>query len=511
MDAGTANGIVGLSHIFSVEEKEETPPDPSRMILALRQVGYNLEQAISDLLDNSIAAGADTILVRFLCDSNRIRSLAIIDNGSGMSRQELKEAMRFGSSRDRERNSLGKFGMGLKLASFSHARSLSVLTRRREAVHGRRWTLEGIEAGWQCDVLASDDVVDAFCQSWGGLDLSESGTVILWEDVDRFNRPAGGLRNALKQIQRRLQVHLGLTFHRFLEEGNVRILMDQQVIGVQEHGIRVSVKPLDPFAYPVSGAPGYPKLFPVAIDGVGEIEAEAHIWPPNSELPEYRLGQKAAARQGFFFYRNGRLIQTGGWNGIVQHDAEPHSSLARVRIDLPSDLDTRFGLNVQKSGIVVPEGFEAAIENSRSDDDVSFDDFRHKAQQVYRKHDRSVTRLYPIVPRKGIPMKILRAAADLEDPDAEGYRSIDIMWEELPEDLVFDIDRNNGVLRLNSTWRQPLLCGLPASGTDIPVVKTLLFLLLKDEFNHDRLSAQRRARLDGINMLLREAILMEKG
>jgi hypothetical protein len=64
--------------------------------------------------------------------------------------------------------------------------------------------------------------------------------------------------------------------------------------------------------------------------GVGEIPLDGHIWPPNSDQPEYQLGNRAAARQGFYFYRNNRLIQAGGWNGLLQNEAEP-SRTARWR------------------------------------------------------------------------------------------------------------------------------------------------------------------------------------
>ena len=511
MDAVRKIDLVELARLKEAGEREHTPPDPVRLIFALRQIGYNLEQALADLLDNSIAAGANSVLIRFLCDSERIRSLAIVDDGAGMNERELSEAMRFGSAKERDRFSLSRFGMGLKLASFSHARSLTVLTRQRGRAQGRRWTINGINAGWGCDRLDQAEVASMLRRPWGGIDLKRNGTVVLWDDIDRFSQPTGGLRTALRTIQRRLEVHLGLAFHRFLENGTVKIAMDQQRIGTSEHGIRIPVKPLNPFAYPGSGSRQYPKTYTVSIQGVGDVEAEAHIWPPNSELSEYKLGHKAAARQGFYFYRNDRLIQAGGWNGVVQHDAEPHSSLARVRIDLPPDLDTRFGLNVQKSAVVVPPGFEDAVEKSRSTEGESFDAFRRTAQLVYRKQDRKGAKLLPAVPGNGMPVKVQRAAETMLDPKAAGTRMIDFRWDELPADTVFDIDRDDGVLRLNKAYRERLLRELPASTTDLPVVKMLLFLLLKDEFLQDRVSAVRRTRLANINHLLREAILMDKG
>jgi hypothetical protein len=510
MYAAARDDVIELATFAETAEPEVTPPDPARLIFALRQIGYNVEQALADLIDNSIAAGARMVLIRFLCDSARIRSLAVVDDGCGMSETELSEAMRFGSLRERERLSLGKFGMGLKLASFSHARALTVLSHRNGQASGRRWTIDGIEAGWTCEVLDSTEVSSQLQRRWGGVDLKAQGTAVLWDDIDRFSEPTGGLRAALRNLQRRLEVHLGLAFHRYLEEGRLRIEMDQQVTGTREHNIRIPVKPLNPFAYPQSGSPEYPKTFDVSMEGIGKLKADAHIWPPNSEQAEYRLGYRAASRQGFYFYRNDRLIQAGGWNGVVRHDTEPHSSLARVKVDLPPELDSMFGLNVQKSAVVVPTGFEAAVAESRTADGVSFEAFRKQAQLVYRKQDRKAHRLLPAVPGKGVPGRLRRLAETSLNGGESGVRAVDIRWEELPDDMLFDIDRQESVLILNRNHRGKLLNGRRAKPEDLPLFKTLMFLLLKDEFSSDRVSALRRTRLASINELVVEAILMER-
>ena len=181
--------------------------------------------------------------------------------------------------------------------------------------------------------------------------------------------------------------------------------MTNRLTGEPEHGIKVQVKPLDPFAYPLSGSTDYPQNFSIHVSGVDTLEAEAHIWPPNSEKPEYRLGQRAAARQGFYFYRNDRLIQAGGWNGLLHHESEPHLSLARVRVELPITLDSSFGLNVQKSAVIVPPGFIPAVESAESDEGDRFDSFRTRAQLVYRNQDIRAEKSLPLCPTSGLPVR----------------------------------------------------------------------------------------------------------
>src|SRR5207244_3948409 len=188
--------------------------------------------------------------------------------------------------------------------------------------------------------------------------------------------------------------------------------------GSKEHSIRARINSLDPFGYPSSGKAGYPKVFRAVIPDVGALEAEAHIWPAYSDSLAYKLGNKTAARQGFYFYRNNRLIQAGGWNGVVQHETEPHSSLARVRINLPSVLDSTFGLNIQKSAIVVPPGFQEAMMGAVAEDGETFEDYRRTAQLVYRQHGRSVRRLKTPIPRTGLPKKLRTNAAGI--PHADG-------------------------------------------------------------------------------------------
>src|SRR5690606_37918266 len=142
-------------------------------------------------------------------------------------------------------------------------KTLTVLTRRNGQPLGRQWTLEGIERGWECQILEPGKVAKALTGRWGGVDLGQNGTVVIWDRLDKLTVSSSGLRSILQTIQRRLQTHIGLHCHRFIEAGKLRVLLDQQRVGTREHGLQVEIEPLNPFGYERSGHTAYPKMFKV--------------------------------------------------------------------------------------------------------------------------------------------------------------------------------------------------------------------------------------------------------
>jgi len=496
--------------MLRTERREQTLPDPARMIMALRQIGYSFEHAIADLIDNCINAKATIVLVRFVCNLDQIRSIIVADNGVGMSEQRLVEAMRFGSEGNLTPDSLGKYGMGMKLASLSYAKSLTVLSNRRQRVSGRRWTVHGIERGWDCEVLKADEATRQIEAPWGPLNLSLGGTLVVWDELDNLAASSAGLRATLRTMAKRLETHLGLCFHRFIENRELTIFLDQQTAGHAQHSIRIQVVPLNPFLYPKTGKADYPKTFRTTIADAGSLDLEAHIWPPNSELPQYKLGNKAAARQGFYFYRNGRLIQAGGWNGIVQHETDQHGSLARVRVDLPPKLDNAFGLNVQKSAVIVPPGFDLAVVTARAATGEAFDTYRRAAQQVYRHKDTRAAKSRPIIPVNGLSMPLARAAKALLLPTGTQARVVGFEWKDLAKSELFQLDRKRRIIYLNRAYRQRLLVGHRPSKSDLPLLKIMIFLLTSADFDGDRVSSGQKRRLELANALLTCAVLSAK-
>lgn len=485
------------------------PPNPEQLMLALRQIGYSFEQAISDLVDNCINAEARRVLIRFEYDQKSIRKVLVVDDGRGMTPRRLTEAMRFGAHEDGQEHSLGKFGMGLKLASFSHAKTLSVYTRAGGTASGRRWTAEGVGRNWICHGIPEDDVQGVMAAPYLDLDLRRCGTVIEWDRIDRLVPGRNGTRATIDNLTSRLRVHLGLHFHRFIERGTLSVRVDAHEVGQPAPDQATRIVALNPFGYDRAGDSNFPQTFDVRIAGVGAVHANAHIWPPNSKSPEYKLGNRAASRQGFYFYRNDRLIQAGGWNGVVESETEPHTSLARVAIDLPQTLDDHFGLNVQKSGVNVPAGFVDAVQGSESMTGLSFPKFRQRAAAVYRQKDERVQKEYPFVPGGSIPAELARRAQELIGGGGK-TREVEIVWDDLDDGRIFDIDTSDGrTLRIDRRVRRKLLGGRKGTATDLPVFKTLIFLLVEAEFDKARLSAQGRRRVELLNELISLALRHE--
>ena len=482
-------GIDTTAAILPFRKADAAQPDAGRLITALRQIGYSLEQAIADLVDNSINAGASTVLIRFLHDGESIKAVAVVDDGAGMNEDELHNAMRFGSVESSVTGTLGKFGMGLKLASLSHARNLQVYSRRQGEVSGRRWTPDGITRGWWCERIHQQAAADLLDRKWGPLDLSKNGTCVLWEDLDKLPSHRRGLKYTLTSIDTRLRLHLGLCFHRFLEDGSLRLVMDQQLVTRIGQGMSSSVSPLNPFAYPTPGHRDYPKILTTELSGIGELQVEAHVWPAKSDAPEYRLGRRSAARQGFYFYRNGRLIQAGGWNGLLHDETEPHSSLARIKVDLPIRYDEEFGINVQKSNVLVPPVF-AEILDATAGDGTTFEDYRRTAIQVYRSVNQPGDNRGRF-PGSGLGKQTLVQLREMyaKPDEKEGFR---VTWKKLESDEFFRIDAEKQQIQINREYREYALS---------ETVKLLMAMLLRHDI-HNALKPSRQRELQGLNRLL---------
>ena len=491
-------------------DREEIPPDPANMITALRQIGYTLEQSLADLIDNSINAKASHVLVRLIHDGERIVRVLIADNGSGMNDTKLREAMKFGSEQKNDGKSLGKYGMGLKVASLGYAQTLTVLTRQQKYVGGRRWTVDGISDGWVCDMLDSSEVEKTLEQPLGNVDLSRKGTLLIWSDIDRLTVEKGGLAKTIQKITKKLKLHFGVCFHRFIEDERLEIRIDDRAVGSDETDICQIVTPINPFKYDASGDDQYPKLFETDVPGVGPLRVDAHIWPPNSKSLEYKLGGKAAEAQGFYFYRNDRLIQTGGWNGVLDSQTDPHNSLARIVINMDPNQDAQYGLNVQKSAIIVPTAFTDAMKAATASDRSTFSEYRSTAMSVYRKDDRYDASM-PLVPNSGIPKRLAATVRDLIKGDKGRVRKVDIEWGQVKSGDIFELDRNDKRIVLNEAYRDDLLGGWRKSKTDIPVFKLLLFLLTEADLDNSRVTAKQKERLDLINAILKKAASLGRG
>jgi Histidine kinase-, DNA gyrase B-, and HSP90-like ATPase len=476
-------------------------PDPEGLLEALSRIGYSTPEAIGDIVDNSIDAKASRILIRVLRRESRLTSIAIVDDGAGMTEARMEQAMGFGVRTGKGAKSLGKYGMGLKSASFSQCGSLTVISAKRSSSPvGRQWNTDGVRAGWKCAHLKSDVAAEIVrSDEWFGEEL-RAGTVVRWDSLDAFRVPAARADATLAQLFDSVSLHLGLVFHRFIQQG-LRIDLDTVDVETGATSVPRPVQALDPFAYRQSGSGDYPRTFSINLPEIGKLALEAHIWPRKSRSENYLLGRgQVARRQGFYFYRNDRLIQGGGWNGL-RSDGEPHLSLARVRVDLSSAFDTAFSLNIQKSGVHVPEGFEAAVGRSKSAG-RSFAQYLATAQTAYReKRTGGSTAAEELVPGAGLPSRLRKQLKGQLDADVS-VEEVRLGWSDLPDNVFFKWDRDNLELRLNEKFRRAVLNGGRASAADAPLVKLLLFRSLREDLHRERLSSARQRDLTDLQAAL---------
>lgn len=332
-------------------------PDPAGTITSLRSFGYSVEAAVADLVDNSVSAGARRIDV-FFTWAGPASWVAVVDDGRGMAADELVSAMTVaarGSFKARASEDLGRFGMGLKSASFSQAARLTVATRSEagadEAV--RTWDLGVVSATSEWRLLHGTD--DETAGTLGQLRPDNgAGTTVIWRSLHRFDVDGLTAEDTRAQKQfygevTRVEEHLGMVFARFLT-GRTRITMT--VNGTP-------VKAWDPF---LSGHPSVQRLpaeeLPV---GSHTVRIEPFILPHSKKLDSKQQEQAAGPagwldQQGFYVYRRDRLILAGDWLGIRGFRRDERYNLARIIVDVPAEADAEWAIDVRKSAAVPPVG-----------------------------------------------------------------------------------------------------------------------------------------------------------
>lgn len=329
------------------------PPSASSMIESLRGLGYSVSTALADIIDNSLAAGADHVDVYFIWEG-RHQAIVIRDNGHGMSDPELFNAMRLGflsPLAERASHDLGRFGLGLKTASFSQCRSLTVSSKRRDTdIVSLRWDLDylaqGTDREWH--LLETPGPEAALCLPL--LDDLPHGTLVVWEKLDRIITP-GFSRQDYLDLADAVENHLALIFHRFLQGTESRLTLTLNQVPVKAH---------DPFMQDHPATWNYP---PTKIDaGYGILTLQGHVLPHTDKLSAKAHATAAGPKgwtdhQGFYVYRNERLIVAGSWLGLGTGRAwtkEEAHRLARIRLDIPNTADAAWKLDIRKSTAVPP-------------------------------------------------------------------------------------------------------------------------------------------------------------
>ncbi|CAL9465911.1 ATP-binding protein [Streptomyces sp. enrichment culture] len=498
-------------------------PPAARSFESLAHQGYGFEAAIADLIDNSIDAGSRNIVVSFLRDTgerggrDRLVGLLVIDDGHGMDEAGLDTAMTVGGRDGYADGALGHFGAGLKAASLSHADALTVISRtKRSPSAGRRWLTSRAQADFTCDI------VDAmYCQNlvdrYDGI-ISWQGTIVRWDQVRAFETITDGQTDRyLNDAIERLETHLGLHLHRFLARDGFHVDIVVEDVHTREELDHRGVEPIDPFGYRVPGRAGYPRTYVAPVEGVGDVPLLAHIWPPKSPLVAFRGIGSLAERQGFYLYRNDRLVQAGGWNDT--RSSEGHLALARIAVDLPPEPNDVFALTVKKDGVQVTPAFARGLENATDPaTGHSFAAYLQEAEATYREAARrrtEVKRKAVIPPGKGVDPKLKRTLRD-ELPQLEGEEPITFTWARLdvpngvePTDLLFTIDHKERRVVLNKDYRQVFNGTRRGGSNDAPVLKSLLYLMLNEIFQKERVWANQTDRIALWNSVLVTAVRAE--
>ena len=483
---------------------------PTPDILDALERDYPLEASIADLVDNSIDAKARNVVIRFMRTERKLVSLCVADDGRGMAASEIRRAMQFAARRIYGHKDLGMFGVGLKTASLSQAERLIVVSRARgRGAVGRQWTKAGIKRhDWRLDVLEPRSAARILEHHWGVLGAITKGTVVRWDGVYDFERLQSGLDEYLEEAKQLIRNHLGLKLHRFLARRLIRIYIEVEDVDTGDVGPPSQVPPTNPFPPKgAAGAGGYPKAFRVQFPGAGRVEMRAHIWRKKSKEEGYKLGGgRVAEHQGFYFFRHDRLIQDGGWSGVIGTN-EPHMSLARMEVDIPDALREYLKVRSNKAGVDVPATFAAAMQAARARDGTSFGNFLEKAEQVYRRRGEQKARLM-VTPGSGIPAEVRKALKKRSMRFIRGQKCT-VVWETMKGSGFIHVDQENRQIVLNSRYRKMLLRGAHGGKTDLPLLRTLLYFVFESLLAGDRIGRVERLRLEAIQASMNAALKLE--
>ena len=366
-------------------EKDYTPfetiaaePEAGSMIETFRAIGYNLETAIADIVDNSISAVAKNIWIDFNWQGDNTY-LTIRDDGNGMNNEELIQALRPGSKNplnERNPKDLGRFGLGLKTASFSQCRQLTVLSHKQQySPVFWTWDLDFVNkiGKWKLIKYTPND------EHLKQLQSTTSGTIVIWNQLDRIlKNTSADSEESLDKFLELMEIvkrHLGMVFHRFIEQNKINLFFQQR-----------KIEAWNPFLLGENGL----QPFPEEPFQNGKVIVKGFVLPHKSKITEevYRKAEGPKGwneQQGFYIYRNERLLVAGDWLGMFRK--EEHYKLARIMIDLPNSLDKEWQIDIKKSIARPPFGLRTQLRQIAGK-------VRSQAVEVYRHKGKILQRQY---------------------------------------------------------------------------------------------------------------------
>lgn len=384
--------------------EQECVPFAPALIESMRSLGYSFPAAIADLIDNSISAHATDIEI--YSDPGIDPFLIILDNGHGMNESELYEAMRYGSTNpleERDEDDLGRFGLGLKSASLSQCRKFVVVSKKEAEVYAYSWDLDYIieSKGWMLKGYAREEI-----SKLPMIDLlmkKKTGTYILLSDFDRIKQSTGNINETFNKCLDDMINHLSLVFHRYIDDG----------LNVSVNGLVIEA--MDPFlTYHKATQRKRESSFYINNE---KITIKPFILPHLSKLSQDdldKVGGKERLRndQGFYVYRNKRLIIWGTWFRLERKDEL--NKLARVMVDIPNSLDYLWSIDIKKSTASLPDIIKKHMYNSVYEA-VTSSEAVHTYRGRKEKKDKDIEYIWEKVKvREGYEYQINRKIPQIE-------------------------------------------------------------------------------------------------
>lgn len=494
------------------KDSTELNPEPRGQYELYKGLGYSIPEALSDLLDNSIDANATKVEIRFVRTDKTLEAIEIIDNGDGIASDYIETAMQIAYASNKKSSSLGKFGLGMKTASFSLADRLTVISRAKNDLPvGRCWDLEMIHAEnkWLLYELSKEEIekdwlVNDYCK----IDLSGTGTIVNLDKIDKFSIATTYIGEFLDTLIRKVEFHIGLHFHRFLEKKQIEVSITTFDIDFGDYVSEVKIDPINPFPpRNKKGHKDYPKIHTYKMKSqngsLQSINIETHIWTPNSRKEEFQLDEKQM-RQGFYWYRNDRIIQAGGWAEISKF--ESHLNIARAAIDFPPSLDQDFGLTVGKYKFKYPQNFQDDFyEKAKSPMGSTLTNWRTTAINVSRSKDGLTNEKVDYYPKftfknSYIKKNIKKLFNNSENPAAP----INVVWSDLDNDNVIDFDFSNTQVVFNNSFKREL--EEKFNGEAMDIFTLLVFTNLNESIGKSKHEKKTEKKLKTLNDSLKEII-----
>lgn len=331
-------------------------PRASSTIDLMRYNGYSVELAIADIIDNSLPkkVNSKNIQIKIIGENLSNLYVTIEDDGIGMDYEELKAAMHLSAkdlNSNREQDDLGKFGLGLKSASFSQCKNLIVLSKKNgKAISGIEWDLSYViqENDWSVNILDKNEIVEI--KNKYLLNDVNNGTTVIWKNCDYILNGVvdeSKSEEFIASLVVNLQKNLSLIYHKYINKG----------LKIHVNGLKIEA--MDPFC--IKGSEGtrstiqYHEKFDLDSK---LVEITGYLLPHSSKITgkakeeSISLDGDLMGNQGLYFYRVDRLISWGSWHNLIKKSEA--NKLARVEVSVGNDLDHLWQIEIKKSSITIP-------------------------------------------------------------------------------------------------------------------------------------------------------------